>query len=124
MEALAFGMYVHVNPVPFVTGAPDLVKLLTEDLPGVAGGKLAVESDPVKAVAAMLAWISGKRAALGISSRQHLRLGRRGRGGRKGLPALVPLSQASSAWRSAPKLSKSPSKVAAGAHESPALAAR
>jgi carbon-monoxide dehydrogenase catalytic subunit len=66
MAALAFGMYVHVNPVPFVTGAPNLVKLLTEDLPGVTGGKLAVESDPVEAVEAMLAWIDGKRAALGI----------------------------------------------------------
>jgi len=59
-------MYVHVSPVPFVTGAPNLVKLVTEDLPGVTGGKLALESDPVEAVAAMLAWIDGKRAALGI----------------------------------------------------------
>ncbi len=50
VAALAFGMYVHVNPVPFVTGAPRLVKLLTEDLPGVTGGKLAVETDPVEAV--------------------------------------------------------------------------
>ena len=33
MAALAFGMYVHVSPVPFVTGAPRLVKLVTEDLP-------------------------------------------------------------------------------------------
>jgi len=66
MAALAFGLYVHVNPVPFVTGAPNLVKLVTEDLPGVTGGKLAVESDPVEAVSAMLAWIDDKRAALGI----------------------------------------------------------
>ncbi len=50
VAALAFGMYVHVNPVPFVTGAPRLVKLLTEDLPSVTGGKLAVETDPVEAV--------------------------------------------------------------------------
>ena len=66
MAALAFGMYVHVNPVPFVTGAPNLVKLVTEDLPGVTGGKLAVETDPVEAVAGMLAWIDEKRAALSI----------------------------------------------------------
>jgi carbon-monoxide dehydrogenase catalytic subunit len=52
--------------VPFVTGAPRLVKLLTEDLPGVTGGKLAVETDPVEAVAAMLAHIEAKRTALGI----------------------------------------------------------
>jgi carbon-monoxide dehydrogenase catalytic subunit len=66
MAALAFGMYVHVNPVPFVTGAPNLVKLLTEDLPSVTGGKLAVETDPKEAVAAMLDWIGQKRTALGI----------------------------------------------------------
>jgi carbon-monoxide dehydrogenase catalytic subunit len=66
MAALAFGLYVHVNPVPFVTGAPNLVKLVTQDLPGVTGGKLAVETDPVEAVGAMLAWIDGKREALGI----------------------------------------------------------
>jgi carbon-monoxide dehydrogenase catalytic subunit len=66
VAALAFGMYVHVNPVPFVTGAPRLIKLLTEDLPSVTGGKLAVETDPVEAVAAMLAHIEAKRTALGI----------------------------------------------------------
>jgi carbon-monoxide dehydrogenase catalytic subunit len=66
MAALAFGLYVHVNPVPFVTGAPRLVKLVTEDLPGVTGGKLAVETGPKEAVAAMLAHIDAKRAALGI----------------------------------------------------------
>jgi carbon-monoxide dehydrogenase catalytic subunit len=27
--ALALGLYTHVNPVPTVTGAPRLVKLLT-----------------------------------------------------------------------------------------------
>ena len=66
MAALAYGLYVHVNPVPFVTGAPRLVKLVTEDLPAVTGGKLAVETDPVEAVAAMLADIEAKRTALGI----------------------------------------------------------
>jgi carbon-monoxide dehydrogenase catalytic subunit len=66
MAALAFGLYVHVNPVPFVTGAPRLLKLVTEDLPGVTGGKLAVETDPVEAVAAMLTHIDAKRTALGI----------------------------------------------------------
>ena len=66
MAALAFGLYTHVNPVPFVTGAPNLVKLVTQDLPGVTGGKLAVETDAKEAVAAMLGWIDEKRAALGI----------------------------------------------------------
>jgi carbon-monoxide dehydrogenase catalytic subunit len=66
MAALGFGLYTHVSPVPFVTGAPRLVKLVTEDLPGVTGGKLAVETDPKEAVAGMLAHINEKRAALGI----------------------------------------------------------
>jgi len=66
MAALAFGLYTHVNPVPFVTGAPRLVKLVTEDLPGITGGKLAVETDVKEAVAGMLAHINEKRAALGI----------------------------------------------------------
>lgn len=66
MAALAFGLYVHVNPVPFVSGAPNLVKLVTEDLPGVTGGKLDVETDAKQAVANMIAHIDAKRAALGI----------------------------------------------------------
>jgi carbon-monoxide dehydrogenase catalytic subunit len=66
MAALAFGMYVHVSPVPFVTGAPNVVKLVTEDLPGVTGGKLAIETNAKEAVAAMLAHITAKREALGI----------------------------------------------------------
>ena len=66
VSALAFGLYTHVNPVPSVTGAPNLVKLLTQDLPSVTGGKLAVETDAKEAVAGMLDWIGQKRAALGI----------------------------------------------------------
>ena len=66
MAALAFGLYVHVNPVPFVTGAPNLVKLVTQDLPGVTGGKLDVETDTKQAVTNMLDWIGQKRAARGI----------------------------------------------------------
>ena len=66
MAALGFGLYTHVSPVPFVTGAPRLVQLVTQDLPGVTGGKLAVETDPKEAVAGMLDWIGQKRAALGI----------------------------------------------------------
>jgi carbon-monoxide dehydrogenase catalytic subunit len=64
--ALAFGAYTHVSPMPPVGGAPKLVKLLTEDLEGITGAKLAVESDPVEAVNGMEAHINKKRAALGI----------------------------------------------------------
>jgi len=52
--------------VPTVTGAPNLVRLLTEDCPEVTGGILNVEKDSVKAVEAMLAHIEGKRKKLGI----------------------------------------------------------
>jgi hypothetical protein len=36
--ALAFGLYTSVNPVPNVTGGPDLVKLLTRTCPGLPEG--------------------------------------------------------------------------------------
>ena len=64
--ALALGLYTYVNPVPTVTGAPNLVKLLTQDCPDVTGGILNVEKDPVKAVEMMFDHIQAKRKGLGI----------------------------------------------------------
>ena len=64
--ALALGLYTYVNPVPTVTGAPNLVKLLTMDLPSVTGGILNVETDAVKAVDGILAHIEAKRKKLAI----------------------------------------------------------
>ncbi len=64
--AIAFGLYTHVSPVPPVTGAEGLVRLLTEDIEGLLGGKLAVADDPVKAVDGIEAHIMAKRKALGI----------------------------------------------------------
>ncbi len=64
--ALALGLYTYVNPVPTVTGGPNLVKLLTEDLPGVTGGVLRVETDHVAAVDGILAHIEQKRKKLGL----------------------------------------------------------
>jgi carbon-monoxide dehydrogenase catalytic subunit len=64
--ALAFGLYTYVNPVPTVTGGPNLVKLLTEDCKEVTGGQLNVEKDPVKAVDEIVASIESKRKKLGI----------------------------------------------------------
>jgi carbon-monoxide dehydrogenase catalytic subunit len=49
-----------------VTGAPNLVKLLTEDCVGVTGGRLDVETDAVKAADGILAHIEAKRRKLGI----------------------------------------------------------
>ena len=64
--ALALGLFTYVNPVPTVTGAPQLVKLLTQDCKQVTGGLLNVETDPVKAVDAMLSHIEANREKLGI----------------------------------------------------------
>lgn len=64
--ALALGLYTYVNPVPTITGAPNLIKLLTEDCSQVTGGLLNVEKDAVKAAEAMLTHIEAKRKKLGI----------------------------------------------------------
>ncbi len=64
--ALALGLYTYVNPIPTVTGAPALVKLLTQDCQQVTGGLLNVERDPVKAVDSILAHIEKKRTKIGI----------------------------------------------------------
>ncbi len=66
MFALALGLYTYVNPVPTITGAPDLVKLLTEDCRRVTGGLLNIEKDPVKAADAMLSHIEANRQKLRI----------------------------------------------------------
>jgi carbon-monoxide dehydrogenase catalytic subunit len=64
--ALAFGLYTYVNPVPTVTGGPDLVKLLTQDCRDVTGGVLHVETDVVAAVDGILGHIEENRKKLGI----------------------------------------------------------
>jgi anaerobic carbon-monoxide dehydrogenase catalytic subunit len=64
--ALGFGLYTYVNPVPTVTGGPNLVKLLTEDLPGVTGGVLHLETDAAEAADGMLSHIESNRTKLGI----------------------------------------------------------
>ncbi len=64
--ALGFGLYTYVNPVPTVTGAPNLVRLLTRDCEGLTGGLLDVETDAVRAVEGILKHIEAKRAKLRI----------------------------------------------------------
>ncbi|MFW9865843.1 MAG: anaerobic carbon-monoxide dehydrogenase catalytic subunit [Candidatus Thorarchaeota archaeon] len=64
--ALAFGLYTYVNPVPTVTGGPDLVKLLTVDCKDITGGILHIETDPILAVDTMLEHIESNRKKLGI----------------------------------------------------------
>jgi carbon-monoxide dehydrogenase catalytic subunit len=64
--ALAFGLYTHLSPTPPVTGGPELVKLLTEDLEGLTGGKVALGDDPVTAADGLEAHLNRKRVALGM----------------------------------------------------------
>jgi carbon-monoxide dehydrogenase catalytic subunit len=63
---LALGLYTYVNPVPTVTGAPNLVRLLTEDVKGLTGGQMSVEKDAEKAADGILAHIEGKRKKMGL----------------------------------------------------------
>ncbi|MHA1723777.1 MAG: anaerobic carbon-monoxide dehydrogenase catalytic subunit [Promethearchaeota archaeon] len=64
--ALAFGLYTYVNPVPTVTGGPDLVRLLTQDCKDLTGGILHLEKDTVQAVDAIMEHIEANRKKLGI----------------------------------------------------------
>ena len=64
--AVAYGAYTHLSPTPFITGAPDLVKLLTEDVESLTGGKVAVGDDPVEAANGIEAHIMKKRQKMGI----------------------------------------------------------
>ncbi len=64
--AVAFGAYTHLSPVPFVTGAPKLVKLLTQDVVNLTGGKVVLGDDPIEVANGIEAHILGKRIALGL----------------------------------------------------------
>lgn len=64
--AVAYGAYTHLSPTPFVTGGPQLVKLLTEDVEGLTGGKIALGDDPVEVANNIEAHIVSKRKGLGL----------------------------------------------------------
>lgn len=64
--AVAYGAYTHLSPTPFVTGAPQLVKLLTEDVESLTGGKIALGDDPVEVANNIEAHILSKRKGLGL----------------------------------------------------------
>lgn len=64
--AIAYGLTVHVSPIPPVLGAKGLVKLLSEDVEKLLGGKLILEDDPVKAAETIERVILEKRKKLGI----------------------------------------------------------
>ncbi|MDD3172402.1 MAG: anaerobic carbon-monoxide dehydrogenase catalytic subunit [Herbinix sp.] len=65
--AVAYGAYTHLSPTPFITGAPKLVKLLTEDVEGLTGGKVALGDDPIQVAKDIEAHIIKKRQKLGLA---------------------------------------------------------
>ncbi|ROR27246.1 carbon-monoxide dehydrogenase catalytic subunit [Mobilisporobacter senegalensis] len=65
--AVAYGAYTHLSPTPFITGAPDLVKLVTEDVESLTGGKIALGDDPVQVANDIEAHILKKRQKMGLS---------------------------------------------------------
>ncbi len=64
--AVAYGLVTHVSPAPPITGSEDAVKLYTEDVEKLTGGKVIVEDDPIKAAEILEKVILEKRQALGI----------------------------------------------------------
>lgn len=65
--AVAYGAYTHLSPTPFLTGAEKLVKLLTEDVEGLTGGKIALGDDPVEVANNIEAHILSKRKKMGLN---------------------------------------------------------
>jgi carbon-monoxide dehydrogenase catalytic subunit len=65
--AVAYGAYTHLSPTPFMTGAPNLVKLLTQDVESLTGGKVALGDDPIQVANEIEAHIMTKRKALGLN---------------------------------------------------------
>ncbi len=65
--AVTFGLATHLGPVPPVTGSALVVKILTQDVEGLTGGRVMVEQDPLKAAEAMAQVIQGKRRQLGLA---------------------------------------------------------
>ena len=65
--AVAYGAYTHLSPTPFITGAPKLVKLLTEDIEELTGGKVALGDDPIQVATDIEAHIMKKRKKLGLA---------------------------------------------------------
>ncbi|OCA98021.1 anaerobic carbon-monoxide dehydrogenase catalytic subunit [Clostridium beijerinckii] len=65
--ALAYGTYTHLSPTPFMTGAPQLVELLTEKAKDVTGGKIALGDNPVEVAENIEAHIIAKRKGMGLS---------------------------------------------------------
>jgi carbon-monoxide dehydrogenase catalytic subunit len=65
--AVAYGAYTHLSPTPYLTGGIRVVKLLTEDVEALTGGKIALGDDPISVANGIEAHIMNKRKGLGLS---------------------------------------------------------
>ncbi len=66
LSFVALGVSLHVAPAPRILGGPEVVKILTQDIEGLVGSRVFVETDAGKAAEAMFDIIKQKRAGLGI----------------------------------------------------------
>ncbi len=64
--AVAYGLVVHVSPVPPITGSEEAVRLFTEDVEKLTGGRVVVEEDMRKAAEILDRIIAEKREKLGL----------------------------------------------------------
>ncbi|MDA8167976.1 MAG: anaerobic carbon-monoxide dehydrogenase catalytic subunit, partial [Actinomycetota bacterium] len=65
--SVAYGLFTHLSPVPPVTGSELVTRVLTQDVEGLTGGKVAVEDDPETAATMIARHIEDKRQQLGLS---------------------------------------------------------
>lgn len=65
--ALALGFHLHLGLPPFVTGSPVITDVLMNQLEGLTGGKLMIETESGAAADAIWKVICEKRKGLGLS---------------------------------------------------------
>ncbi len=65
-SAVALGITLHLAPVPPVLGSKLVTEVLTDKVEGLTGGKVVVETDPIKSADKMEEIINRKRDAMGI----------------------------------------------------------
>lgn len=64
--AVNLGAMTHIGGQPYVSGSENMVKLLTDGVEGLVGGKFYVETDPNRAAETILAHINAKRKKLSL----------------------------------------------------------
>lgn len=64
--AVCLGVLTHIGDEPYVSGSQNVVKLLTNDLENLVGGRFYVEADPEKTANYLISHINKKRKLLGL----------------------------------------------------------